>query len=144
VAGATTACQGIWLARLLAEFSSGDAQPEPVVLRMDSTSAIALAKNPVFHDRSKHIELKYHFIREAVETKKVELEFVPTELQLADMLTKPLGRVRLAELRSRAGMVEVPPGASVHGVNVSLPPRSSRLPDEPMAGSIEPAHPRQQ
>ena len=45
-----------------------------------------------------------------METKKIELEFVPTELQLADMLTKPLGRVRLAELRSRVGMVEVPPG----------------------------------
>ena len=127
VAGATTACQGIWLARLLVEFGSGDAKPKPAVLWMDNQSAIALAKNPVFHDRSKHIKLKYHFIREAVETKKVELEFVPTELQLADMLTKPLGRVRFSELRSRVGMVEVPPGASGQGVNVSLPPRSSRL-----------------
>jgi len=108
VAAATTTCQGIWLARLLSEFSSSDAKP--FVLRVDNQSAIALAKNPVFHDRSKHIELKYHFIREAVETKKLELEFVPTEFQLADMLTKPLGRVRLAELRSSAGMVEVPPG----------------------------------
>jgi hypothetical protein len=44
-----------------------------------------------------------------VETKKIELEFVPTEHQLADMLTKPLGRVRLAELRSSIGMVEVSP-----------------------------------
>ena len=108
VAAATAACQGIWLARLLAEFSNGEA--EQVVLKVDNKSAISLAKNPVFHERSKHIELKYHFIRECVETKKIELEFVPTELQLADMLTKPLGRVRLAELRSRVGMVEVPPG----------------------------------
>jgi hypothetical protein len=44
-----------------------------------------------------------------VETKKIELEFVPTEHQLADKLTKPLGRVRLAELRSSIGMVEVSP-----------------------------------
>ena len=124
VAAATATCQGIWLARLLAEFSSSDA--EPFALKVDNQSAIALAKNPVFHDRSKHIELKYHFIREAVETKKLELEFVPTEFQLADMLTKPLGRVRLAELRSRIGMVEVPPGASAQGVNVSLHPRSGR------------------
>ena len=126
VAGATTACQGIWLARLLAEFSGGDAQPEPAVLRMDNQSAIALAKNPVFHDRSKHIELKYHFIREAVETKKIELEFVPTKLQLADILTKPLGRILFTELRSRVGMVVVPTGASVQGVNVGMPPRSNR------------------
>ncbi|MBE3102866.1 MAG: Ty1/Copia family ribonuclease HI [Bacilli bacterium] len=76
---------------------------------MDNKSAISLAKNPVFHERSKHIELKYHFIRDCVETKKIELEFVATELQLADMLTKPLGRVRLQELRSSAGMVEVIP-----------------------------------
>jgi hypothetical protein len=55
-----------------------------VVLKVDNKSAISLAKNPVFHDRSKHIDLKYHFIRDTVETKKIELEFVPTEHQLAD------------------------------------------------------------
>ena len=108
VAAATAACQGIWLARLLAEFSNGEA--EQVMLKVDNKSAISLAKNPVFHERSKLIELKYHFIRDCVETKKIELEFVPTEHQLADMLTKPLGRVRFAELRSSIGMVEVSPG----------------------------------
>ena len=107
VAAATAACQGIWLARLLAEFGYGEA--ERVALKVDNKSAISLAKNPVFHERSKHIELKYHFIRDCVETKKIELEFVPTEHQLADMLTKPLGRVHLAELRSSIGMVEVSP-----------------------------------
>ena len=76
---------------------------------MDNRSAISLAKNPVFHDRSKHIELKYHFIRDCVETKKIELDFVTSEHQLADMLTKPLGRVRLQGLCSSIGMVEVNP-----------------------------------
>ncbi|CAM0876884.1 unnamed protein product [Alopecurus aequalis] len=107
VASATAACQGVWLSRLLAELSNGGV--EQIALKVDNKSAIALAKNPVFHERSKHIELKYHFIRDCVEAKKIELEFVPTEHQLADMLTKPLGRVRLAELRSRIGMVEVSP-----------------------------------
>ena len=93
---------------MLIEFSNGET--EPVSLKVDNKSAISLAKNPVFHERSKHIELKYHFVRDCVEEKKIELEFVPTEHQLADMLTKPLGRVRLAELRSRIGMVEVSPG----------------------------------
>ena len=92
---------------MLSEFSNGEA--EHVVLKVDNKSATALAKNPVFHERSKYIDLKYHFIRDCVEAKKVELEFVPTEHQLADMLTKPLGRVRLAELRTRIGMVEVSP-----------------------------------
>jgi hypothetical protein len=107
VAAATAACQGIWLARLLAEFSNGEA--EQVVLKVDNKSAISLAKNPIFHERSKHIKPKYHFIRDCMEAKKIELEFVPTEHQLADILTKPLGRVRLAELRSSIGMVEVSP-----------------------------------
>ena len=62
-------------------------------LKVDNKSAISLAKNLVMHDRSKHIELRYHFIRDCVETKKIELEYVATEFQLADMLTKPLGRV---------------------------------------------------
>ena len=61
------------------------------------------------HDRSKHIELRYHFIRDCVETKRIELEYVATEFQLADMLTKPLGRVRLQQLRSSIGMIEATP-----------------------------------
>ena len=92
---------------MLAEFSNGEA--EQVMLKVNNKSAIALAKNPVFHERSKHILLKYHFIRDCVEAKKIELEFVSTEHQLADMLTKPLGRVRFTELRSSIGMVEVSP-----------------------------------
>jgi hypothetical protein len=89
VGAATTAFQGIWLARLLAELSNGE--EEQVMLKVDNKSAISLAKNLVFHERSKHIEVKYHLIRDCVETKKIELEFVPTEHQLANMLTKPLG-----------------------------------------------------
>lgn len=108
VAAATAACQGIWLAQLLAEFSNCEA--EQVMLKVDNKSAISLAKNPVFHERSKHVELKYNFIWDCVETNKIELEFMPTEHLLAGMLTKPLGRGRLAELRSSIGMVEVSPG----------------------------------
>jgi hypothetical protein len=89
VGAATAASQGIWLARLLAELSNGEA--EQVMLKVDNKSALSLAKNPIFHERSKHIEVKYHLIRDCVETKKIELEFVPTEHQLANMLTKPLG-----------------------------------------------------
>ena len=108
VAAATAVCQGIWLVRLLAEFRLGEA--ERVVLKVDNKSVISLDKNLIFHERSKHIELKYHYIRDCVEMKKIELEFVPTEHQVANVLTKPLGRVCLAELRSSIGMVEMTPG----------------------------------
>jgi hypothetical protein len=105
VAATTAACQGIWLARLLGEIKVEDARS--VVLNVDNKSTISLSKNPVFHDRSKHIEIRYHFIRECVENGKVQIEFVRSEEQLADVLTKALGRGKLQEQRMKIGMVEL-------------------------------------
>jgi hypothetical protein len=61
----------------------------------------------VFHDRSKHIEVRYHFIRECVEKKQVTVEHLRTEEQLADILTKALARVRFQELRAKIGVAEI-------------------------------------
>ena len=74
---------------------------------IDNKSAIQLCKNPVFHDRSKHIEVRYHFIRECIEAGKISVDYVSTDEQLAVILTKPLGRTRFLELRAKIGMVEV-------------------------------------
>lgn len=60
---------------------------------MDNKSIIAMTKNPVFHDRSKHIDTRYHFIRECVENGKIVINYVHTEEQLKDVLTKPLSCV---------------------------------------------------
>ena len=79
----------------------------PVKLLMDNMSAIALSKNPVYHDRSKHIDTRYHFIRECIEQGKVEVDHVRTEEQLADIFTKALGRVRFLELRQALGIMKV-------------------------------------
>lgn len=76
-------------------------------LLVDNKSAIALAKNPVHHDRSKHIDVKFHFIRESMETGQVEVDYVRTQEQLADVLTKSLGRVQFTEMRRRLGVVEI-------------------------------------
>jgi hypothetical protein len=65
----------------------------------DSTSAISVAKNPVLHSRTKHIEVRYHFLRDNMEKRKIDLIHVPTEKQLADVLTKPLDKATLARLR---------------------------------------------
>jgi hypothetical protein len=78
-----------------------------VKLLMDNMSAIALSKNPVHHGRSKHIDTKYHFLRECIEDGKVEVDRVGTTEQLADIFTKLLGRVRFKELRSALGVVDV-------------------------------------
>jgi len=65
------------------------------------------AKNPVHHDRSKHIAIKYHFIRDCVDGGRIKLEYVETARQLGDILTKPLGRVRLMELKAQIGVEEI-------------------------------------
>ena len=64
----------------------------------DNQGAIALAYNPVFHKRSKHIDVRFHFVRERVASGEVELLYVPTAAQLADLLTKPLPAPRIAAL----------------------------------------------
>ena len=80
---------------------------DPMVPKMlvDNKSAIQLCKNPVFHDRSKHIETRYHFIRENVESGKIT--YINTDDQLADIPTKPLGRIEFQTLREKIGIVEI-------------------------------------
>jgi hypothetical protein len=76
-------------------------------LLIDSRSAEELSKNPVYHERTKHIDTRYHFIRECVSDGVVALEHMSTDDQLADILTKPLGRIRFAKVRRQLGMVKV-------------------------------------
>jgi hypothetical protein len=105
IASANAACQGIWLSRLLSGLLG--IQTPKVKLLVDNKSAIALSKNPVHHDRSKHIDTRYHFIRDCVERGEVEVDHVGTADQLADILTKALGRVRFVELRQQLGVIQV-------------------------------------
>jgi len=102
---AVAACQGIWLSRLISDMMG--MKEATVKLLMDNMSAIALSKNPVHHGRSKHIDTKYHFLRECIEDGNVEVDHIGTAEQLADIFTKSLGRVKFIELRSALGIVDV-------------------------------------
>jgi hypothetical protein len=82
-------------------------QAPKVRLLVDNKSAIALSKNPVHHERSKHIDTKYHFVRDCVDRGEVDIDHVSTGEQLADILTKAFGRVRFVELRRQLGVIEV-------------------------------------
>ncbi|MGI4673442.1 Ty1/Copia family ribonuclease HI, partial [Klebsiella pneumoniae] len=72
----------------------------------DNQSAIAMTGNPVQHSMTKHISIRYHFIREHVEEGDIELHFVPTEQQLADIFTKPLSEATFTRLVNELGMID--------------------------------------
>ena len=71
----------------------------------DNQSAIAMRENPVQHSLTKHISIRYHFIREHVMEGTIELHFVPTDQQLADIFTKPLPEATFTKLVNELGMV---------------------------------------
>jgi hypothetical protein len=98
IAASTALTQAIWLVRLLSDLLGRDTRA--VELRVDSKSALTLAKNPVFHERSKHIRVRHHFIRGCLEEGSNKADYINTKNQLADLLTKPLGRIRFLELCS--------------------------------------------
>ncbi|GJZ78750.1 putative ribonuclease H-like domain-containing protein [Tanacetum coccineum] len=96
---------------LLAQgFSKGVVDPTLFILYCDNKSVIALCCNNVHHSRSKHIDIQHHFIREQVEKGVVELYFVRTEYQLADIFTKALPRERFEFILLRLSMKSMKPG----------------------------------
>jgi hypothetical protein len=103
IAASTAACQGLWLGRLLIDLMM-KMEVEPVVLQIDNQSAISLCKNPVFHERSKHIDTRFHFIRDYVDAGSIDVQYVCTNEQLADILTKPLSRPKFQEMRDKVGV----------------------------------------
>ena len=107
MAATAAACQALWLRSLLSEVTG--AEQKLVTLYVDNKSAIALMKNPVFHGRSKHIDTRFHFIRECVEKREIIVEFVSTREQRADILTKALARVKFAEMRELLGVKNLEP-----------------------------------
>ena len=102
MAATAAACQGVWLRNLLTLIT--DMERGPVVIYIDNKSAIDLAKNPVFHGRSKHIDIPYHFIRECVERGEIILKHVCTEDQRADVLTKAMTTVNFEKMRALLGI----------------------------------------
>ena len=89
-AGSVGACEGVSLRGILAEL--GHPQTVPTILKMDCSSAIDLASDPVSHSKSKHIHRRDLFIRELVDRGEIEVRHVPTAKNVADILTKPLQR----------------------------------------------------
>jgi energy-converting hydrogenase A subunit M len=77
---------------------------ERVLLLCDNTSAISVAKNLVFHKKMRHVERRHHFLRDHVEKVDIEMRYIDTERELADIFTKPLDSSRFANLHREIGV----------------------------------------
>jgi hypothetical protein len=97
-------CQALCLAQVLAEVY--DSTPSTPLLKVDNKSTIALIKNLVLHGQSKHIKIKCHLVWESTENGRINVEFIKSEEQLSDILTKPLSRVKYLELRIKIGIID--------------------------------------
>jgi hypothetical protein len=96
-----------WVRTLLAElgYSNGKSDQDPTDLFSDNQGAIALAKNPVSHSRAKHIDLRHHFVREAIQDKIIWVQYIPTAEMTADSLTKALRHEKHEKCTARMGML---------------------------------------
>lgn len=93
----------VWLKRLLNELTSVKETP---ILWIDNASAIKWSKNPEFHNRTKHIEVKYYFVREQVLKRMLCVKHIPSAEQQADILTKPLLKIMFNRLCKAVGINE--------------------------------------
>jgi hypothetical protein len=95
-------CEARWLRWILGDM--GMIQEQPTVLHCDNQSCMAIAKNPVFHARTKHIEIQYHFVRELIVSGEIEMVYCPTTENCADIFTKALCRDTLEQLLPKLGI----------------------------------------
>ncbi|KAI5336319.1 hypothetical protein L3X38_015586 [Prunus dulcis] len=105
VSAAEATVQAIWLRFVLDYF--GEMQPDATPLFCDNMSAISMVKNPVFHQKTRQINRRYHFIREALQEGVIDMRFCISEEQLADIFTKALPKDRFNYLRLKLGVKPV-------------------------------------
>jgi hypothetical protein len=91
IATCSASCEAIWLRKLLTDLF--DLEMRATVILCDNQSCIKMTENPVFHDRSKHIEFRYHYIRDMVQRGALKLQYISMDEHVADVLTKPLSHV---------------------------------------------------
>ncbi|KAM1172663.1 hypothetical protein ACFX2G_023223 [Malus domestica] len=109
IAAASCACQAVWLRRILEELHC--IQKKPTLIYCDNNSTIKLSKNPVLHGRSKHIDVRFHFLRDLTKAGVVDLVHCQSQDQIADILTKPL---KLEAFEKLCGLLGVWSGSTIN------------------------------
>jgi len=98
-----TAQEAVWITQLMSDL--GEAPSEPFIIYEDNLAAISMSKNSEFHAKTKHIDVKTHFVRDLVKNNKITVQHVPSCEMLADIFTKPLVRDKFRYLRESIGVV---------------------------------------
>lgn len=98
-------CEMLWLKKILEELQIH--MDMPMKLYCDNKAAISIRQNPVQHDRTKHVEIDRHFIKEKIDCKDICIPFVPSSQQIADVFTKGLSRSSFEFLVSKLGMIDI-------------------------------------
>jgi hypothetical protein len=102
---ASTASELTWIKQVLADLNIKI--EEPMKIFCDNQSTRRITTNPVFHERTKHIEVDCHFIREKVQSKEIETSFVKSENQLADIFTKGLSVKAFENISRKLGLYDI-------------------------------------
>ncbi|PNX67789.1 cationic amino acid transporter 1-like protein, partial [Trifolium pratense] len=105
IATSLCACQAIWLVNLMEEMTGED--HGSVTMNIDNISAINLAKNPVAHGKSKHIEMRFHYLREQVNNGRLCLQHCKSEEQIADIMTKSVQTELFKRMRNMIGLTSL-------------------------------------
>ncbi|XP_045792030.1 secreted RxLR effector protein 161-like [Trifolium pratense] len=102
IAAASSACQGIWLSRILTQIDARE--KDCITIYCDNSSLIKLSKHPVMHGRSKHIDVRFHFLRDLTREGKIQLVHCSSFEQVADIMTKPLTFESFNRNRDKLGL----------------------------------------
>lgn len=95
--------EAVWIKRFINDLNVG-IHFDTIPLHVDNESAIKLVANPEFHQRTKHIDIRHHFIRECVQEGHVEIKWISGKENIADMLTKPLDAAKFTDIRNKMGL----------------------------------------
>ena len=105
VAACSTSCEAMWIRKLLSNLF--DLQLDATCIYCDNQICVKLSENPVFHDKSKHIDIKYHYIKNMVQRGAVNIQYVAKDEQIDDVLTKTLAKVKFEYFRENLGVLQI-------------------------------------